>query len=184
MGIGNYSVDDNKTLTYSIFNTSFGRCGILRSDKRILRLILPPLTKSELKEDIREYLLNHPGCKIIRSSYNDVIESFIKRYFDGKKIDFKFPVDLSPCTSFQRKVYEITRTIPYGKVRTYKWIATRLGLPAASRAVGNALSRNPVPLLIPCHRVIRGDGGMGGFTAPGGIDLKIKMLRMEAHVST
>jgi O-6-methylguanine DNA methyltransferase len=107
------------------------------------------------------------------------LEDSIKRYFDGEKIDFNFPLDLSFATNFQKKVYEVAKTIPYGEVKTYKWVAKKIRLPHAYRAVGGALSRNPIPLIIPCHRVVREDGGMGGFTAPGGIDLKMRMLKME-----
>jgi len=110
------------------------------------------------------------------------IEDSIKRYFNGERIDFDFPVDLSHCTEFQRRVYKITKTIYYCEVRTYKWIAERLRMPDAARAVGNALSRNPVPLIIPCHRIIRGNGKIGGFTAPGGIGFKMRMLKMEAGI--
>lgn len=111
-------------------------------------------------------------------SFGDIEES-VKRYFDGERVDFNFPLDLPYSTAFQRSVYKITKTIPYGEVKSYKWVAKKMGLPDASRAVGGALSRNPIPLLIPCHRVVREDGGMGGFTAHGGIDLKTKMLKME-----
>ncbi len=80
-------------------------------------------------------------------------------------------------TEFQRKVYEATSRIPRGEVRSYKWIAERIGNPKAYRAVGNALNRNPLPIVVPCHRVIKSDGGLGGFA--GGVRLKRKLLRAE-----
>lgn len=143
------------------------------SENGVARFILPGMKRDELISAIR-----YQPSAISRRNFRDVEDS-VKRYFDGERIDFNFPLDLSYSSSFQRSVYKITKTIPYGEVKTYKWVAKKIGLTDASRAVGGALSRNPIPLLIPCHRVIREDGGMGGFTAHGGIDLKMKMLKME-----
>lgn len=169
---------DNVILTYSIFKTAFGLCGIAGTERGIIRLILPGMTEDEIVSAFR--LL--PSA-IGRGRFREIEES-IRRYFDGERGDFDFPTDLSHCTAFQQRVYKITRTIPYGEFRTYKGIAKKIGLPGAARAVGNALSRNPIPLIIPCHRVIRENGEMGGFTAPGGIDLKIRMIKMETGILT
>lgn len=143
------------------------------SENGVVKFILPGMKRDEIISAIRHQE------SAIRSGRFKVLEDLIKRYFDGERIDFNFPLDLSYTTAFQRSVYKITKTIPYGEVKTYKWVAKKIDLPDASRPVGGALSRNPIPLLIPCHRVIREDGGMGGFTAHGGIDLKMKMLKME-----
>lgn len=169
-------MENNVILKYSIFNTFFGLCGILWSEKGIVKLILPGMTKDGLVSAI-----NCQKSAISKGRFID-IEDSVKRYFDGKRVNFDFPLDLSYSSPFQQRVYKITKTIPYGEVKTYKWIATRIGLPYASRAVGNALSKNPIPLLIPCHRIIRKDGEMGGFTASGGIGFKRKMLNMERRL--
>ena len=160
-------------VTYSIFNTSFGLCGLVCSKKGIVRFILPGMTEDEIMS-----AFSLQSSAFSKGRFREIKES-VKRYFDGEMIDFNFPLDLSYTTAFQRSVYKITKTIPYGEVKSYKWVAKKIGLPDASRAVGGALSRNPIPLLIPCHRVVREDGGMGGFTAHGGIDLKMKMLKIE-----
>lgn len=89
------------------------------------------------------------------------------------------PVDLSRVGSFQRRVLEQLRRIPRGEVRTYRDIAREIGHPGATRAVGTACARNPVPLLIPCHRVIRSDGGLGGYSLRGGVALKRRLLEGE-----
>ena len=167
-------MEDKITCNYSIFNTSFGLCGIALSENGVVKFILPGMTKDEIVSAISHEQL------VAKNRKNKAVEDSIKRYFDGESVDFNFPLDLSCMTDFQKKAYEITRTIPYGEVRTYKWVAKKIGLPDASRAVGGALSRNPIPLLIPCHRVVREDGGMGGFTAHGGIGLKIKMIELES----
>ncbi len=183
-------MEDKVALSYSIFNTSFGLCGIVCSKKGVVRFILPGMVKSELKKEIAYLKLKAQSSKLegrnrsldllARGKRQDEIEYAIKRYFDGERIDFNFPLDLSYSTTFQKKVFKITKTIPYGEVKTYNWVAKKIGLPHASRAIGGALSRNPIPLLIPCHRVVREDGKMGGFTAPGGVDLKMKMIELES----
>lgn len=86
-------------------------------------------------------------------------------------------IDLGECSDFQRKVLQEERKIPRGEVRSYGWIARRIGKPGAARAVGNALSANPFPLVIPCHRAVRSDGSIGGFQ--GGPAMKIDLLEME-----
>jgi O-6-methylguanine DNA methyltransferase len=87
------------------------------------------------------------------------------------------PLDLSPMTPFQRRVMEVVRRIPRGEVRPYGWVAREAGVPGASRAVGNVMARNPVPLLVPCHRVVRGDGTTGSYGY--GADEKVRLLRLE-----
>ncbi len=93
----------------------------------------------------------------------------------------RFPglVDLSLVGPFERRVLEQLREIPRGEVRTYRDVAEAIGYPGAVRAVGNACARNPIPLLIPCHRVIRSDGGLGGYSLRGGLALKRRLLEQE-----
>ena len=88
-------------------------------------------------------------------------------------------MDWSSLTPFECAVLNETMKIPYGTVTTYGILAQKIGSPRGSRAVGNALSNNPFPLLIPCHRIVRSDGKIGGFSAGGGKKLKEKLLRME-----
>jgi O-6-methylguanine DNA methyltransferase len=97
------------------------------------------------------------------SSLVDRARQQLAEYFDGHRAIFQLPVDLRSCSDFERVVLEATGAIPYGEVRSYKWIAERIGRPKATRAVGNALHRNPAPIVIPCHRVVKSDGGMGGY---------------------
>jgi methylated-DNA-[protein]-cysteine S-methyltransferase len=92
---------------------------------------------------------------------------------------FRGPVDLNRVGPFEREVLAALRRIPAGHVRTYREIARALGEPGAARAVGAACARNPLPLLIPCHRVVRSDGGLGGYSLRGGVDLKRRLLEAE-----
>ena len=100
-------------------------------------------------------------------------------YFAGTLVRFTAPVDLRGVTDFTRRVLRATRAIPFGRLRSYGDVARRIGSPGASRAVGGALGRNPIPIIVPCHRVIARDGRIGGFT--GGVATKRALLRIEGH---
>jgi O-6-methylguanine DNA methyltransferase len=101
----------------------------------------------------------------------------IHEYLRGARAFFGVPVDLSAVPDFQRRVLEAARQIPFGEARAYAWVAEQIGRPRAARAVGTALARNPVPLIVPCHRVWRGDGGLGGYLF--GTDVKNRLLALE-----
>lgn len=104
----------------------------------------------------------------------------LAEYFNGRRRAFDLP--LAPqATAFQRKVLEALQTIPYGETRTYKDIAAAIGHPKAVRAVGAANAKNPIPIIIPCHRVVGSDGSLTGFG--GGLDAKRMLLRLEAEAA-
>lgn len=98
-------------------------------------------------------------------------------YFAGRLRSFSACCDLTGLPAFTREVLRVTSGIPYGDVRSYRWVAEQLGKPKASRAVGNALARNPIPIIIPCHRVVRSDGHLGGYAL--GLKWKRKLLELE-----
>ena len=101
----------------------------------------------------------------------------LAEYFGGRRDRFDLPLDLSGVTPFTRKVLAATSEVPFGRLETYQGIARRVGKPGASRAVGNALGRNPIPVVVPCHRVVRSGGGLGGYT--GGLQIKQHLLGLE-----
>jgi methylated-DNA-[protein]-cysteine S-methyltransferase len=105
----------------------------------------------------------------------------LQRYADGKPVRWNLPIDLSSGTTFQQKVWRVLATIPYGETRSYGWVARKVGNPGASRAVGSACGANPVPVIIPCHRVIASDGSIGGFG--GGLPMKRRLLSLERKSS-
>lgn len=107
----------------------------------------------------------------------DRVRLFLDRYFAGKRITFDGPFDPIEGTPFQRRVWAALLTIPYGEVRSYRWLAGVIGHPEAFRAVGAANGANPLPILIPCHRVINQNGGLGGYS--GGLDVKKWLLALE-----
>jgi len=103
----------------------------------------------------------------------------LQAYFAGTRLRFDAPLDLDQLTPFQTSVLQTARRIPPGSVWTYGRVARTLGKPQASRAVGQALGRNPVPIVIPCHRVIGSDGGLGGYSGGGGLESKKFLLQLE-----
>lgn len=109
-------------------------------------------------------------------------ESFrqqLSDYFSGRLRDFHQSVVFLHGTDFEKKVWLFLKEIPYGETRAYKWLAEKVGIPKGSRAVGQALSRNPIPVVLPCHRVIESDGSLGGYSA--GIDIKRRLLDLEYY---
>lgn len=135
-------------------------------------------TKKEA-ENILKAIFNDDDLLSDESVSDKWSELFIK-YFNGKLKKFdKIPLDTSSWTDFSKKVYGAVISIPYGRTASYGTVASYLGNDKASRAVGNALKRNPVPPVVPCHRVIASDKELCGFSANGGLDLKLKILEME-----
>jgi methylated-DNA-[protein]-cysteine S-methyltransferase len=110
-------------------------------------------------------------------SYFDAVRQELEEYFHGQRTRFDLPVDWSLTGGFGRRVLEHTARIPYGEVSTYKEMAAKAGSPRAARAAGNALGSNPIPIVVPCHRVLHSGGGLGGYG--GGLDRKEFLLKLE-----
>jgi methylated-DNA-[protein]-cysteine S-methyltransferase len=163
-----------------LFHTAFGYCAVAYQDNpfRLIRVFLPRATKKQLKEKLE-------GMRVSRNQHPaqaHAIARTIETYYCGRRLSIPWEhFDFSAFTEKQIKVYRAVAKIPYGQVRSYGDIAGRAGMPGASRFVGNCMARNPYPIFIPCHRVIRGDGTLGGFG--GGLDLKQKMLDLESRES-
>ena len=159
---------------YSFVDSPFGKLLVAVSHRGVVRVEYPNGSVEEQLEDVAfdvsPRLLESP--KITQSVRRELDE-----YFDGKRRNFTVAVDLSLVRGFGRRVLEQTAGIPFGAVATYREVATRAGSPRASRAAGNALASNPIPIVVPCHRVVHSGGGLGGYT--GGLDRKITLLRLE-----
>jgi len=160
---------------YALLYTQLGWCGIVKGDNGVFRIFLPERTRGRVEACIHRYC---PQAALSPGQF-ETESGELSDYFAGKKTEFSFHPDLSAATAFQRLVWEAATAIPYGEVKTYGWVARRIGKPAAARAVGSALGRNPVPLLVPCHRVVLSGGGLGGFSAPAGTGLKAQLLQLE-----
>jgi methylated-DNA-[protein]-cysteine S-methyltransferase len=154
--------------------TAWGWVGMASSPGGLLALTLPKPTQ----EKALKPLLERWGEE---QSYDDPRLDGLKRklqqYFKGERVPFDEPLDLRQATAFQRRVWTAVRDIPYGETRSYGQIARQAGSPAAARAVGQAMAANPVPIVVPCHRVIGSAGDLRGFG--GGLDLKRRLLEME-----
>jgi methylated-DNA-[protein]-cysteine S-methyltransferase len=162
---------------YIVFNTNMGWVGILSSAKGLVCITLPQPSAQEARQLL--------GAAVDSAAwspefFDDLTERF-KAYFSGKKIIFTDKLDLSTATLFQRRVWESTRLIPFGKTKSYGWVAEQIDKPKAARAVGQALVKNPLPIIVPCHRVLTSDGKLGGFT--GGVEIKQRLLGLEASAS-
>jgi methylated-DNA-[protein]-cysteine S-methyltransferase len=164
---------------YLIFETAGGFCGIAWNSMGITRFQLP--TRSA-KATERILLRRVPGAEP-RAPTLEVAEAVaaVKRYFEGEETDFSgFRLDLGEQDPFFERIYAAARRVAWGHTTSYGALANELGAgPEAARDVGQAMARNPVALIIPCHRVLAAGGKIGGFSAPGGSAAKIRMLELE-----
>lgn len=164
---------------YIVFPTVLGHCGLAWGVKGIRRLQLPGADAAETE---RLLVRRVPSLSVAApdAELRSVIDRIV-RYFAGEAMDFsKMPVDVPDAEPFHRDVYEAVRLIGWGSTTTYGAIARALGSgPEKARDVGQAMAKNPVPLIIPCHRVLAAGGRLGGFSAPGGATTKLRMLALE-----
>jgi methylated-DNA-[protein]-cysteine S-methyltransferase len=164
---------------YHIFETAGGFCGIAWNEAGITRFQLPT-SKSEGTE--RLLLRRIPGAERAEPTPH-VAETIaaVKRYFEGETVDFSdVKLDLGEQDDFFKQIYAAARRIGWGHTTTYGSLAKELGAgPEAARDVGQAMARNPVALIIPCHRVLAAGNKIGGFSAPGGSNSKQRMLELE-----
>jgi O-6-methylguanine DNA methyltransferase len=146
---------------------------VLSNEKGVTRIIFG-------MKEFRNYLDGLGGAQVVEGGPAAEMAREIELYFDGRLTEFSTPIDLTEGTPFQRSVWEKLLDIPYGKTATYKDVAEGVGKPGASRAVGNAVGANPIPIVIPCHRVLASNG-LGGYS--GGINIKKDLLRVEGTLS-
>jgi methylated-DNA-[protein]-cysteine S-methyltransferase len=165
-----------EVLRYLVFETAFGPAAVAGGPRGVRGVVLPGLAKRELVSEVRR---RFPGAMESARGLTGTATA-IRKYFEtGRLAGRRARLDLEDVTGLRRKVYDALVEVPAGETVTYAELARRVGHPGAHRSVGSAVARNPVPLLIPCHRVVRADGGLGGFTAEGGVDLKGRMLALE-----
>jgi len=166
-----------KVIKYVIFETKWGYFGLAGTKSGLCRTQLPG---PETKKIESRLLKNLPDAQFDETFFK-ILQEQIAAYFEGSCVNFgpDINVVLDGFGSFSRQVLTACREIRFGETISYCGLAKKAGRPAASRAVGNALAKNPLLLIIPCHRVLRTDGKLGGFSAPGGISFKKKMLTLE-----
>ncbi len=169
---------------YLIVETASGFCGIAWNDVGITRFQLPAGSAVATERNLLRRLPDpEPGAPT-----QEVLEAIaaVKSYFKGEQVDFSnFRLDLDGQDRFFKQIYAATRHVGWGHTTTYGMLAKEIGVgPEAARGVGQAMAKNPVPLIILCHRVLAAGGKVGGFSAPGGSAAKIRMLELEGvHIA-
>jgi len=163
-------------IRYTCFDTPFGWCGLIKGNSGLLKILLPEPEKASIEDKIHS---PYPLFSVYAPEDFLLEQEALCLYFSGGSLVFPFPLDFAGATAFQKAVWNAIKKIPSGQIRTYQWVSKRIKHPHSMRAVGNALGRNPFPPVIPCHRVIREDGMLGGFSAAQGLQLKIALLALE-----
>lgn len=158
-----------------IFNSPWGWMGIAESSKGIQAIVLPKRSKRAVESDLRAQ--SKEPLQQEESAQLEAARDQLLDYLAGRRNTFDVPLDLSQGTSFQRQVWRTLQRVPFGKLRSYQWIAARVGGRHYARAVGNAVGANPLPIVVPCHRIVAHDASLGGFS--GGLSMKRKLLLLE-----
>ena len=157
----------------AIIETRMGWIGLAWNARGLVALNLPRSTRGRARRDLqREY----PDGIVRERAPAEMIRE-LEEYAAGRRRSFDLPLDWSSIKPFQRAVLQAASMIPFGETRSYGWIAQKIGNPKAARAVGQALGANPIPIVLPCHRVIASSGKLGGYG--GGLPLKVKLLKLE-----
>lgn len=159
---------------YGYVDTPFGRMLVAVTPRGLVRVAFQPEEPDHVLEDLADRI----SPRVLEAPIAvDAVRRELDEYFDGKRRAFDIPLDWTLTSGFRQKVLRATARIPYGGVSSYLQMATRAGNPRASRAAGTALATNPIPIVVPCHRVLRTGGHLGGYG--GGLEMKAELLRLE-----
>lgn len=170
----------------AVFQTAWGWMGVsvaangLRAG--VFRIVLPRASRRAAEAELARAWGEARGLSLApRAPVTHAVlreaRAQVVAYLEGKRRDLNMPLNLSAGTAFQRRVWRAALRIPYGRVRSYQWVAAKVGGTKFARAVGHALGANPLPLIVPCHRVVASDGTLGGFA--GGLRVKRRLLALE-----
>ncbi len=163
-------------VAYDFTDSPVGRLLVAASGRGLCRISFDPEPERELDALARAF-----GARILRSPGPvDAVRRELDEYFEGERKEFDLPVDLTPLPHFQRQVLEELVRVTYGHVDTYGGLAQRIGKPRAARAVGGALNRNPIPIVVPCHRIVGASGSLTGYA--GGLERKEALLGLEGAI--
>ncbi len=164
---------------YTCLETAWGPLAFAATDAGVCGLILPMTSQQAVEQEIGR---RWPGAE----RHDRLMPEIRKRavaYFAGERVVFEAPLDLSGLSDFAQSVLRRCQAIPYGETCTYGQLAEAVGRTGAARAVGGVMARNPIPLIIPCHRVLARGGGLCGFSGSGGLKTKARMLELEGRGS-
>jgi len=155
----------------SFFNAGQGRGAVVATEQGVCRVCLPGDAAGHTQDSLDI---------LPPSRLTEQVAQMLTRYFQGEPQPFEtVALDYSVAGNFRRRILESIRSIPFGQIKSYGEVAAAAGSPRAARAVGGAMASNPVPIIIPCHRVIAANGRLTGYSAPGGLQLKKLILLME-----
>lgn len=168
----------------SIFQTPWGWMGIGASERGVHSIVLPKLSRQAVHDELlgaegqakQSARKGNASADFVHEAQSQLLE-----FLESRRRALSFDLDLSHGTPFQRQVWRAILRIPYGRVRSYRWVAERVGGSQYARAVGHALGANPVPIIVPCHRVVTSAGTLGGFS--GGLPVKRKLLQLEGTLA-
>jgi methylated-DNA-[protein]-cysteine S-methyltransferase len=173
-------MDGERIIHHCLFETAVGPCGVAWSARGLVAVGLPGSSQAATEKRLAAKAQSAGAAA--PPPWVAALIADIQRYCAGEQVDFsKVPVDLSGLEPLQRKLYEAMRALAWGTTTTYGALARAIGLvePEAARDVGQAMGRNPVPIVVPCHRVLAAGNKIGGFSAPGGAAIKAKLLALE-----
>ena len=174
-------MEQERTSTqHHVFDTAIGPCGVAWNARGLVGVRFAETSADATEKRLAAKFQSIPAAE--PPPWVVALIADITRYLDGERVDFAtVPVDLSSLDDFRRKLYETMRALAWGKTTTYGALARDVGLEGweGARDVGEAMGRNPVPIVIPCHRVLAAGGKLGGFSAPGGAKTKAKLLALE-----
>lgn len=170
---------DASRVTVCVFRTPWGWMGMSETTRGIDVVVLPKASRQAVLSE-----LGLPSAELLEERTSPRLreaQAQLIGYLAGTRRSFDLPLDLSGGTSFQQKVWRTLRRISYGRLRSYQWVAARVGGRQYARAVGNAVGANPMPIVIPCHRIVAQDASLGGFS--GGLPTKRKLLALEGTLA-
>jgi len=172
-------IKSEQIMHIALFDTAIGTCGIAWNTNGIAGINLPDATPAKVLQRLHERfegaIESAPSTKV------QIVIQQIQALLAGKAVNFNgVLLDMHGVPEFHQRVYELVRTIPVGSTLSYGEVAQRLDKPGAARAVGQAMGRNPFPIIVPCHRVVAANGKLGGFTASGGSSTKLRLLQVES----
>ena len=166
-------------ITYAEVDSPLGTLVAARTDRGLVRLAYEEYNGG--LDAVLQHLALRVSPRIVEGPARlDDVRRELEEYFAGRRHDFDVPVDLSLTAGFTQRILRAIAAIPYGEVSNYRAVAAAAGNPKATRAAGNACGANPLPIVVPCHRVLRTGGGLGGYT--GGVDKKETLLRLEGSL--
>ncbi len=166
----------------AIFPTDVGWFGLVGAERTVTRLCIGHISADRVRKAVRQqYAERSQTDEIEESDWFPELRVRLQQYAQGTNVDFRgYSVAFGRRTPFQKCVLAAARTVPYGRTITYGRLAAQAGFPRAARAVGSVMASNPVAIIVPCHRVVAAGGKLGGYSAPQGVELKQRLLTIEA----